>query len=158
MSLRLMGIVALLSGSGPLKHFEDFEIARDTNATKTPSAFTLSEGVWRNSAGKLVRPVEVNLGSHHYLTVNGCGTGCRFYSLFDLSTGRENRFTTRFDRPEGSKSAWVSDVITRAGSRLIIEQQHEFDGDRCREWLFEFDVKTSKVHPLNGRALPCRAL
>ena len=47
------------------------------------------EGDWRNENGKSVAPLEINFAGKYYIVTNSCGTGCRYYSMTDLSTGKD---------------------------------------------------------------------
>jgi hypothetical protein len=132
--------------------FEDFPVPAaavlPSTEVKVPAEFTLDGNAWRNALGKWVAEVRVNLAGQYYLTVNSCGTGCRYYSLHDLKTGRAVKMTTRFDRPEDSPPPIVVDLETRADSRLVLAREQSFEGTACRERAFVFE--RGQFRPLAG--------
>jgi hypothetical protein len=138
-----LAVVLLAPLAQAWPRFEDFPVPRadllPSTEVKVPAEFTLDGNAWRNAMGKCVAEVRVNFAGQYYLTVNSCGTGCRYYTLHDLKTGRAVKMTTRFDRPETAPPPVVVDLETRADSRLVLAREQSFEGAGCRERAFVFE-------------------
>lgn len=57
---------------------------------------------WRDALGKGVGPPSVNFAGKYYIAGHSLGTGARYYTLTDLSTGRELSFLDKFATTEDS--------------------------------------------------------
>jgi hypothetical protein len=94
-------------------------------------AFLKEDGeVWRDDMGKTVFPLAVNTAGKFYMTPHSCGTSCRYYTLNDLSNGKESRALDRFSNdgsaPRKSKDGRdiVIDLTTRPDSALILARYY----------------------------------
>jgi len=84
-------------------------------------------GEWRNEFGKLVDPPKVNFAGRFYIATHSCGTGCRYYSLTDLQTGRDLQALDAFaagEEPPRTKDgrSYMSVLYHRPFSNLLIVQ------------------------------------
>jgi hypothetical protein len=81
--------------------FEDYEVAVYTGAIHRPKWIRhVGSDEWRDNIGKLVEPAEVNFAGKYFVAVHSCGTGCRYYTMTDLSSGRELNLLKDFDAAE----------------------------------------------------------
>jgi hypothetical protein len=99
------------------------------------------DGSWQDDLGKLVAQPEVNFAGKYFMAVHSCGTGCRFYTLTDLSSGRERDLLTPFATAEPPpKTADGHEYLTvlhgRPHSRMLVAQdyvQTTNNTEECRE-------------------------
>ena len=78
---------ALAAQSSP--RFEDYQVAVSTGTIHQPKWIRHIGGdEWRDDMGKLVDPPEINFAGKYFVAVHSCGTGCRYYTMTDLSSGR----------------------------------------------------------------------
>jgi len=84
-------------------------------------------GEWRDKLGKLVDPPRVNFAGRYYVAKHSCGTGCAYYTMTDLSTGRESNLLGQFSYTEPLPKTrdgreYTTTIDFTANSRLIIVQ------------------------------------
>jgi hypothetical protein len=141
--------------------FEDYEVAVYTGAIHRPKWIChVGSDEWRDNIGKLVEPPEVNFAGKYFVAVHSCGTGCRYYTMTDLSSGRELNLLKDFDAAEPPPKTreeypYVTDLVTRANSKLVVAQ-YRIDsphGEECRERAFVFDG--DKLTPATGTRRTC---
>jgi len=103
-----------------------------------------SESDWRDEMGKRVDPPEVNFAGKYFVAAHSCGTGCRYYTLTDLSSGREldllDRFTTSEPPPKTLDGhEYLTILHFRPDSKMLVAQYH-IDTltahEQCRERAF----------------------
>jgi len=127
--------------------FEDYEVPVYTGAIHRPKWIRKVGGnEWRDNLGKLVDPLEVNFAGKYFVAVHSCGTGCRYYTMTDLSSGRALDLLKDFDAAEPPPKTrdgypYITDLITRANSKLLVAQYHVElrRGKECRERAFVLD-------------------
>ena len=127
--------------------FEDYKVAIYTGAIHQPKWIRRGEaGEWRDELDKLVEPPEINFAGKYFVAVHSCGTGCRYYTMTDLSSGRELKFLKDFG---------AADLLTRANSKLLVAQYHVNSprDEECRERAFLFDGKL--ITPLTNTRRTC---
>jgi len=110
---------------------------------------------WRDDIDKLVIPPEVNFAGQYFVSVHSCGTFCRYYTMTDLSSGRELELLKDFAAGEPTPKTrdgypYITDLETRANSKLLvahylIQAPH---GDDCRERAFV--LNNGKITPVTG--------
>jgi len=141
--------------------FEAYEVSVYTGAIHSPKWIRHVGGdEWRDNLGKLVDPPEVNFAGKYFVTVHSCGTGCRYYTMTDLSSGRALDLLKDFgvaEPPPKTRDGYpyVTDLITRANSRLLVAQYHVelSSGEECRERAFLFDGE--KIAPVTNTRRTC---
>jgi len=79
---------------------------------------------WRDEQNKLVEPPSINFAGKYYVGAHSLGTGVRYYSLTDLSTGRElsllDSFATTEDSPAFTNGMHYLIILdSRETSRLL---------------------------------------
>ena len=141
--------------------FEDYEVPVYAGSIHRPKWIRHVGGdEWRDNLGKLVDPPEVNFAGKYFVVVHGCGTGCRYYTMTDLSSGRALDLLKDFGAAEPPPKTrdgypYVTDLITRANSKLLVAQYHvELPrGEECRERAFVLDGE--KIMPINNTRRTC---
>lgn len=144
-----------------LIRFEDHEVSVYTGAIHRPKWIRrVSADEWRDRVGKLVESPEVNFAGKYFVSVHSCGTVCRYYTMTDLSSGRELSLLNDFgaaELPPKTREGYpyVTDVVTRANSKLLVAQ-YRIDaprGEECRERAFVFDG--GKLRAITGTRRTC---
>jgi hypothetical protein len=128
--------------------FEDYKTSLFKGKIHTPKWIKkISDGEWRDDLGKLVESPEVNFARKYYVAAHSCGTGCRYYTMTDLSSGRElellDNFASTEPLPKTSDGRqYLTILYYRYNSRLLIAQYLvDFDSEKekCRERAFLFE-------------------
>ena len=149
------------AGAGP--RFEDYEVALYGGPTRPPKWVSRgAQGEARDELGKLVDDPHINFAGKYFLVGHSCGTGCRYYTLTDLSSGRDlgvmDIFTTAEPRPKTLDGHdYLTELFTRPGSRMLVAQYHvELSPDReeCRERVFLFE--NGRLRPITKTRRGCR--
>lgn len=144
-----------------LPRFEDYGVAVYTGAIHRPKWIRyVGNDEWRDNIGKLVEPPEVNFAGKYFVSVHSCGTGCRYYTMTDLSSGSELNLLNDFGAAEPLPKTregypYVTDLVTRANSKLLVAQ-YRIDspsGEECRERAFVFDG--DNLMPTTGTRRAC---
>lgn len=146
---------------GNYPRFEDFSSAKYAGPIVGPKGTKqISATEWRNEMGKLVEPPVPNFAGKYNITLNSCGTGCRYYTLTDLSTGKSLPTLAPFaaaEPPPKTKDgyAYITDLIGRAESYMLVAQaQVEAPkGVECRERIFKFQGQALK--PITNTKVGC---
>jgi hypothetical protein len=135
------------SAAQRLARFEDYPVPVYDGVIHRPKWIRHVDGdEWRDKLGKLVDPPEVNFAGKYFIAVHGCGSGCRYYTMTDLSSGRGLDLLKTFDATETPPKThdgypYVTDLISRANSKLLVAQYHVElrSGQECRERAFVMD-------------------
>ena len=141
--------------------FEDFEVAISRGAIHRPKWIRrIANDEWRDEVGKLVEPPEINFAGKYFVSVHTCGTGCRYYTMTDLSSGRELDLLKDFGAAEPPPTTregypYITDLLTRANSRLLVAQFHVDTprGEECRERAFILEGE--KITPITNTRRSC---
>ncbi len=124
-----------------------------------------SEGEWRDDQNKLVGDPTVNFAGKYFVEGHSLGTGARYYSLTDLSTGQEfdelGLFATTEPIPKlRDGREFLTVIYTRPNSRLIVAQYlvdyMNTSTPECRERSFIFE--NGKVRPISKTIFRCRKM
>ena len=146
-----------------LPRFEDYPAAPYRGAIHTPKwIHHNSNGTWRDALSKLVGDPEINFAGKYFICEHSCGTGCRYYTLTDLSSGRDLNLLEMFATAEPTPKTrdgreYLTELFSRPDSRMLIAQYHigMYQCDReCRERVFLFDGRGFK--PITGTRRGCR--
>jgi hypothetical protein len=97
----------------------------------------------------------------YYVVAHSCGTGCRYYTMTDLSSGREldllNAFASTEPLPKTSDGReYLTILYYRYNSKLLIAQYLvDFDSEKekCRERSFLFEG--GKLKPITKIKYKC---
>jgi hypothetical protein len=141
--------------------FEDYEVAIYKGTIHRPAWIRrVANDEWRDELGKLVEPPEINFAGKYFVSVHSCGTGCRYYTMTDLSSGRELNLLKDFGAGEPPPTTregypYVTDLVTRANSKLLVAQFRVDSprGDECRERVFVFEGE--KITPVTNTRRTC---
>lgn len=153
-------IAGVVAGQS-LPRFEDYEVAVYTGSIRLPKWIRhISPDEWRDELGKLVDPPQVNFAGKYYVSVHSCGTGCRYYTMTDLSSAREFELLKDFGAAEPPPKTregypYVTYLVTRANSKLLVAQFHvkSARGAQCRERAFVLEGE--KITPVTNTRGTC---
>ena len=153
---------SLVAQSSP--RFEDHTIPVYTGAPHRPKWIRrVNGGEWRDNLGKLVGPPEVNFAGKYFVSAHSCGTGCRYYTMTDLSSGRELSLLKDFaaaEQPPKTRAGYpyITELVTRANSKMLVAQYrvHSPSRKECRERAFVFE--DGKLRPITGTRRNCSQL
>jgi hypothetical protein len=144
--------------------FEDFAVPVYSGPLVPPKGVRhVSANEWRNAQGKLIEPMEINFAGRYWMVLNSCGTGCRYYALTDLSSGRNLDVLNAFDAAEPPPTTregflYTTDLIGRADSSMLVAQyqvETRDAGTQCRERVFVFEAE--KLRPITNTRRGCRS-
>ena len=141
--------------------FEDYEVTIYTGTIHRPKWIRhVGADEWRDELGKLIEPPEVNFAGRYFIASHSCGTGCRYYTMTDLSSGRELNLLKDFDaaepRPKTRKGySYITILVTRANSKLLVAQYRVDSprGEECRERAFVLEGQ--KITPVTNTRRTC---
>ncbi len=150
-----------LKQQSPAPRFEDFPTVRHTGPWVPPKGMRRGAGdEWRDENGKLVDPPSMNFAGKFHVSRNSCGTGCRYFTLTDLSTGRDLALLAPFATGESPPKTqegytYITELITRPNSHMIIAQYlvDTPTGDECRERMFV--MQGEKLRPVSNTRIGC---
>ena len=158
--LIFLGLIFHLTGQRS-ERFEDYEVAIYRGTIHRPKWIRrVADDEWRDELGKLVGPPEINFAGKYFVSVHSCGTGCRYYTMTDLSSGRELNLLKDFDATEPPPTTregypYVTDLVTRADSKLLVAQFRVDSprGEECRERAFILEGE--KIMPITNTRRSC---
>jgi len=144
----------------PLR-FEEYSVGRHTGTWKPPSGLRrVGPNEWRDENGKLVDAPRVNFAAKYMILLHSCGTGCRHYTLTDLSTGRRLDTLDAFAAVEPAPTTregytYITDLVGRPDSNLLVAQYQVSApaGIECRERAFVFEA--DKLRPVSNTRRGC---
>jgi len=148
-----------------LPRFEDYEVSVYLGAIHPPKWIRrVASDEWRDDLGKLVEPPEINFAGKYFLAVHSCGTGCRYYTLTDLSSGRDLDVLRDFDTVEPLPKTrdgheYMTELFSRPNSRMLVAQYHvklSQGSEECRERAFLFEDE--KLKSITNTRRVCRRL
>lgn len=135
---------------------------------QTPSFARKEEGLWRDNYGKLIGQPYVNAGGRFYIARHSCGAECRYFTLSDLSSGRESTALAEFSNNgiEPMKDAQgrttVIDLYSRPDSFLIQIKYHAESQDDsqeiCNERYFVLSSDGAKVRAITSMMHGCTTM
>ena len=142
--------------------FEDYEVVIYRGAIHKPKwVRRVADDEWRDGLGKLTEAPEINFAGKYFVSVHSCGTGCRYYTMTDLSSGRELSLLKDFGAAEPPPTTregyrYVTDLVTRANSKLLVAQFRVDSprGEECRERAFILEGE--KIIPVTTTRRSCR--
>ncbi len=162
-----VSFLVLLTASAPLlagafPRFEDYPAEPYRGAIHKPKWIHQGDsGEPRDALDKLVIDTEINFAGKYFICVHSCGTGCRYYTLTDLSTGRDSDLLDMFATAEPTPKTrdgrdYLTELFSRPDSRMLVAQYHVSmytSKEECRERLFLFDG--GRLKPLTATRRAC---
>jgi hypothetical protein len=158
-------IICVVSSSAQQKReprFEDHNVTLYQGETHFPKWIRGVNGnEWRDDLGKLVDPPEINFAGKYFITIHSCGTGCGYYTLTDLSSGRELEALSDFSFGEPTPKTrdgyeYTTELFYRPDSRMLVVQYNvnlKQGKYQCRERVFLFESK--KFKPITNTRYVC---
>ena len=81
---------SLWADSHVSQEFNDYPASLYAGPLHIPKGISKGDdGYWRDSVGKRTNAPQINYAGKYYVALHGCGAGCRYYSITDLSSGIE---------------------------------------------------------------------
>jgi len=123
--------------------FDDYPAKLYTGKIHRPTWMRIvNAGEWRDERNKLVESPSVNFAGRYHIAVHSLGTGARFYSITNLSSGRElkilDRFATTEQTPKSKNGQHYLKVLGNyANSRLLAVRYESNDPDQIAEACYE---------------------
>jgi hypothetical protein len=152
----------LYAGDPP--RFEEFAVPLYDGTVHPPKWIQHQERWWTDELGKRVEAPVINFAGKYFLAAHSCGSGCRYYTMTDLSTGRESRLLEGFATAEPAPKTrdgreYLTILFSRSGSRMLIAQYHIDFGkekEECRERVFL--LEKNRLKPITGTRRGCGEL
>ena len=124
--------------------FTDYQETVFSGEIRIPKEFTVDkDGIWRDSAGKIISMPSINFSGKYFLSTHSCGAGCRYYQLTDLTTGNSIPIMHMFastDPPAKTSDGYQYTTILfyRPESSMLVAQYEiqKKETLECRERLF----------------------
>lgn len=145
--------------------FSDYSVSIYVGRTIIPSFYVKTGDTWRDDMGKGVDPPIINFAGRYHVGLHSCGAECRYYTLSDLSNGRGSKalvmFSSDGEKPTRTKDGrpYVTDLLTRPGSAMIIAQYHiEASAEHsaeCRERAFIYSRSHDVIKPITPTIKGC---
>lgn len=130
-----------------------------------PSYYKKTDYGWRDDEGKLVDNPHVNFAGKYFIGRHSCGTECVYFSLSDLTTGKDSNaldmFSSGGDSPTRTRDGrrYLTELVTKPDSRLLIARYHISAStslpEECKEKEFILDDKSGKVTATSKATVPC---
>lgn len=170
MKLLIIASVLVLTtstiGQSRLPSFSNYPTVKYRGRVHKPKWIRQAKtGEWRDSLNKLVSQPHVNFAGKYFVSGHSLGTGARYYSMTDLSTGREltllDRFTTGEPTPKlRDGREFLTVIYVRPKSRLIVAQYlvdyMKNPDPECRERSFVFEAR--RLRPVTKVSYRCRKI
>ena len=135
--------------------FEDYKVPLYIGEIRQPKWISHEDDdTWSDQNGKYVGPPEINCAGKYFIAVHSLGTGARYYSLTDLSSGLDldllDRFTTGEERLKTQDGrGYLTILYGQPDSKMIVAQYHIDNRDRdeeCKEQSFL--LENEKLTPI----------
>lgn len=145
-----------------LPRFKDYKVSLYQGKIHLPNWMHYgSDGESRDELDKLVESPGINFAGKYFVAGHSCGTGCRYYTMTDLSSGREldvlDDFTTAEPRPKTSDGyEYLTVLYNRYNSKMLAAQYFvdlKDDKEQCRERAFLFEG--GKLKPITTTKYKC---
>jgi len=158
--LIFLGLALQVIGHKPPR-FEDYEVAIYRGRIHTPKWIRrVEDDEWRDETSKLSDPPEINCAGKYFVAAHSCGTGCRYYTMTDLSSGKELDLLKAFSAGESPPKTragfpFLTELLTRANSKLLVAQFRVQSprGEECSERAFI--LEREKIAPVTNTRRSC---
>ncbi len=167
-ALRAILILSILFGDAvaqgeELPRFEDYEVSSYRGAIRPPKwIHHVGDDEWRDHFGKLVAAPEINFAGKYFIAVHSCGTSCTYYTLTDLSSGRDldvlDRFSAGGPRQRTREGhEYRTKLFSRPNSTMLVAQYYvalRQGSEECHERAFVFE--DGRLKPITRTRRACR--
>jgi hypothetical protein len=159
----LLAFAASVALGDDIPQFKEYEVPLYKGEIRQPKWIRHVEGdMWRDELEKSVDPPEINFAGRYFVAVHSCGTSCRYYTLTDLSSGRDldllNQFATAEPPPKTQDGhEYMTILFSRPNSRMLVAQYHLELGqakEECRERVFLLEKE--RLKPITKTRRECR--
>lgn len=155
----------LLVSANKTPRFEDYKVPLYTKELHNPGWITHIRGdEWRDELNKLVSPPEINFAGKYFICAHSCGTGCSYYTLTDLSSGRElevlDKLKTMGPRQKTrNKDKYFIELMSRPNSKmLVVQYQSELNQRKPECWERVYLFEGERLQPITNIRRRCRKL
>ncbi|MBU9641860.1 hypothetical protein [Burkholderia gladioli] len=167
----LISLICLLTATfahaGVLKEdFSQYSAKVFTGNLVIPKYYEKTDYGWRDDEGKSVDNPHVNFAGKYFIGRHSCGTECIYFSLSDLTTGKDyntlDMFSSGGDSPTRTRDGrrYLTELVTKPDSRLLIARYHISASaslpEECKEKEFVLDDKSGKVIATSKVSVPCK--
>jgi len=144
--------------------FSKYPVPLYQGSLHIPTYYKKTDDGWRDDDGKLVAPLAINFAGKYYIGLHSCGTECRYYSMSDLSSGKDSSALNMFSSNGEARlrtrdgRTYITDLASRADSNLLVARYYIDASDgkaaecRQKEFLLDSDMK---VVPVSNALSPC---
>ncbi|MDR2092600.1 MAG: hypothetical protein LBP58_04700 [Azoarcus sp.] len=145
--------------------FSDYPAKLYAGDIRLPDEFKAApDGLsWRDSSGKIMEKPGINFSGKYFLSAHSCGAECRYYLMFDLSTGKEALSLEMFastEPPPRTREGYryITFLYSKADSNMLVAQYEIQKGEEteCRERIFV--LEDDKIKPITGIRHSCTSL
>jgi hypothetical protein len=145
--------------------FSSYRVNIYSGNIKVPEYYKKTDDGWRDDMGKLVDNPHVNFAGKYFIGRHSCGTECVYYSLSDLTTGKDSNYLDMFssggDTPTRTRDGrrYLAELRSKPGSRLLVARYHiSASANRsaeCKEKEFLLDESSDKIVPAPKDSKQC---
>lgn len=112
-----------------------------------PPSYQLQSNGWeyKDENNLSIGEIKANFAGKFCIILHPCGSGCRFYSLLDLESGREDyEILSDFNTtPDEREKPSIDVLISRKESNLLIVRSF-FDDSSCKQSFYLLENKKDK--------------
>lgn len=112
-----------------------------------PPTYQLQSNGWeyRDENNLSIGEIKANFAGKFCIILHPCGSGCRFYSLLDLESGREDyEILSDFNTtPDEREKPSIDVLISRKESNLLIVRSF-FEDNSCKQSFYLLENKNDK--------------
>jgi hypothetical protein len=155
---------------GKLRNPKGFNIDQDGNFWEF-KVHNKDKNSWEFN--KMIIKPQINFAGKYFITLHSCGTGCRYYRMHDLTSGKELAALKMFASAEPTpktKDGW--EYITRLHhekdsnllvAQFLLEKRYFKDEEelepvllqKCRERSYVFDFENEVLKPISKTRYTC---
>ncbi|WP_321812590.1 MULTISPECIES: hypothetical protein [unclassified Burkholderia] len=164
MTAILLGMATTAQPETLSSKFSNYSTPIYTGKLKIPDYYKKTDDGWRDDEGKLVDTPNINFAGKYFIGRHSCGTECIYYSLSDLTTGKDYNYLDMFssggDTPTRTRDGrrYFTELISMASSRLLIAKYHisasPGRSEECKQKEFELN-NSGKISPTSKNTARC---
>lgn len=147
-------VIVVASTSYALCWGEDIDFAKHPSALyqgslHIPKYYKKTDSGWRDDDDKLVEPPVINFAGKYHIGIHSCGMECRYYTLSDLSAGKDlnslDIFSSNGKTPAKTQDgrSYITELLSKADSKILVVKYYIAASNgkpsECRERKFILD-------------------